>query len=318
MRKNLFAFLIAAALAIASPLACAQLTTNQANALSEKIEAGDIKALATLKQKATRGDAKAQVNLGTLYFYGKSVPKSSKEAVKWFRLAAKQGKAEAQYELGTMYSIGEGVPLDFKESAKWYRLAANQGHATSQSILGFRFAKGLGVPSNKIAAYALFGLAMANDPSDANYSKDGQTDLVKNMAANEIKTAEDLTREMAKTGNLLNALDQYIQKSPITGPSKPLETDALTSNLLKALDQYNQQTANNESSKPVATAAISGAPNHSYPVRPAKVPGVVSCNTRCMNAACFRTYDDGRKVKFQAEQKWNPLTNQFEFDSGSC
>lgn len=55
-----------------------------------------------------------------------------------------------------------------------------------------------------------------------------------------------------------------------------------------------------------------------YPERPAQRPGVVTCNTRCNNGDCYRTYGDGRKTHFQARQKFNPLNSQWEFDSGSC
>jgi hypothetical protein len=58
--------------------------------------------------------------------------------------------------------------------------------------------------------------------------------------------------------------------------------------------------------------------NNSYPARPPKRPGVVSCNTNCINGDCWRTYDSGRKVRFQAQHKYNPLSGQFEWDSGSC
>lgn len=55
-----------------------------------------------------------------------------------------------------------------------------------------------------------------------------------------------------------------------------------------------------------------------WPAQPAAVPGQVRCNTRCTNADCFRTYSDGRRVRFQARQVWDPFTNSFKFDSGSC
>lgn len=55
-----------------------------------------------------------------------------------------------------------------------------------------------------------------------------------------------------------------------------------------------------------------------FPPRPLKRQGVVSCATKCNNADCYRTYDDGRQVHFQAQQKWNPFENRFEFDSGGC
>lgn len=43
-----------------------------------------------------------------------------------------------------------------------------------------------------------------------------------------------------------------------------------------------------------------------------------TCNTRCSNGDCYRTYSDGKKVHFQAKQKFNPFNNQFEWDSGQC
>lgn len=61
----------------------------------------------------------------------------------------------------------------------------------------------------------------------------------------------------------------------------------------------------------VAAAAL-------WPARPTKVPGRISCNTNCRNGDCHRTYDDGRKVRFQAPQKFNSFTGQFEWDSGTC
>lgn len=58
--------------------------------------------------------------------------------------------------------------------------------------------------------------------------------------------------------------------------------------------------------------------NSPFPARPAPKPGYTTCNTQCYNGNCYRTYDDGRQVNFQAQQKWNPFNNQFEWDSGGC
>jgi hypothetical protein len=54
-----------------------------------------------------------------------------------------------------------------------------------------------------------------------------------------------------------------------------------------------------------------------FPPRPAKRAGVVSCNTRCNNGDCFRTYDDGRQVRFQAQRRMNAF-GEFIWDAGSC
>ena len=52
-----------------------------------------------------------------------------KTAMKLWRTMAEQGVAKAQYNLGLMYYKGEGVPEDDKQAVKWYRLAAEQGLA---------------------------------------------------------------------------------------------------------------------------------------------------------------------------------------------
>ena len=55
---------------------------------------------------------------------------------------AQRGDANAQYNLGWMYANGEGVPEDDTEAVKWYRLAAEKGHASAQANLDLiRFSK---------------------------------------------------------------------------------------------------------------------------------------------------------------------------------
>lgn len=40
--------------------------------------------------------------------------------------------------------------------------------------------------------------------------------------------------------------------------------------------------------------------------------------TNCRNGDCYRTYADGRRVRFQARQTWNTFNNQLEWDAGGC
>ena len=80
-------------------------------------------------ERAERGDAGAQFNLGVRYDKGQGVPQDSKEAVKWYRLSAEQGNADAQSNLGDIYFYGRGGLQDYKEAFKWYRLSAEQGLA---------------------------------------------------------------------------------------------------------------------------------------------------------------------------------------------
>ncbi|MGH6857550.1 MAG: tetratricopeptide repeat protein, partial [Methylocella sp.] len=79
------------------------------------------------RKAADRGFAKAQSNLGNMYYKGQGVAQDYAEAAKWWRLAADQGLTDAQYSLGDSYAFGEGVPQDYIRAHMWFNLAAAQG-----------------------------------------------------------------------------------------------------------------------------------------------------------------------------------------------
>jgi hypothetical protein len=134
-------------------------------------------------------------------------------------------------------------------------------------------------------------LSAATEPSDKNTATSNRSELAKEMTPGEIDMAQNLTREMAKPHNLTKALDTYLNHPAVKEKTKRADDSVLPQSV---------------------------SPSDQYPARPTKKPGRVSCNTRCMNADCYRTYDDGRKLHFQAKQKFNSFNNQFEWDSGSC
>ena len=86
---------------------------------------------------AKKGFAKAQYNLGVMYFNGKGVAKDYSNAIKWWHLAADQGNNKAQYTLGVMYEEGKGVKKNLKTAKKWFQLASNQGLAKAREKLAF-------------------------------------------------------------------------------------------------------------------------------------------------------------------------------------
>jgi hypothetical protein len=106
----------------------------------------------TLAEKAQKGDAADQYNLGLTYTFGDGVAKDRIEAVKWFRKAAEQGHTGAQYNLGVLYENGDGVGKDLAEAARWYRKAAEQGDALAQFNLGNMNANGDGIPKDGVEA----------------------------------------------------------------------------------------------------------------------------------------------------------------------
>ena len=96
-------------------------------------------------KRQEQGYARAQFNLGFMYYYGRGVPRDFAEVVKWYRMAAEQGHARAQYNLGLMYRRGQGVPQDETEAVKWYRKAAAQGHGNARNSLDSMRENGKGV-----------------------------------------------------------------------------------------------------------------------------------------------------------------------------
>jgi len=104
------------------------------------------------KAKAEKGDAAAQMNLGTCYFDGSSVAKDVVEAVEWFRKAAEQNFAEAQYHLAICYSVGEGVEKNDAESFKWLRRAAVQNNRKAQYGVALCYSNGEGVKEDNLEA----------------------------------------------------------------------------------------------------------------------------------------------------------------------
>lgn len=213
-------------------------------------------------------------------------------ALHGLRPLADQGNAVAQRTLGLMYVNGEGVRQDYKEALKWFRLAADKGDAAAQSNLGVMYEYDQGVSSSRVVAYALYNVSAAGDPSAENKATRNRERLSEAMSAKEMEAGQVLTRAITKPGNVVKGVDQYIKNPAIKEKAS----------LVAAEDVR-------------PTGASSADP---FPARPAKQPGVVSCNTRCFNASCWRTYDDGQQVRFQAQRKYDAFSGEWKYDSGGC
>ena len=144
---------------------------------------------------AEKGDAEAQLTLGSRYYLGKGAPKDYQEAAKWTRRAAEQGMVKAQYSLGLMYDLGQGVvPQNYQLqlAVKWFRRAAEQGFAKAQRLLGHKYRQGQGVPQDSVLAYKWYNLAAAQGSKLPRENKD---ELAKQMNSSQIQEAQRLARE---------------------------------------------------------------------------------------------------------------------------
>ena len=113
--------------------------------LAQEVWADDVPDFKKTLQAAGQGYAKAQFNLGLMYYNGQGVRQDYTQAVQWYRKAAEQGDAKAQYNLGVMYDNGQGVRQDYTQAVQWYRKAAEQGYAKAQYNLGVAYDNGQGV-----------------------------------------------------------------------------------------------------------------------------------------------------------------------------
>jgi hypothetical protein len=134
---------------IAATLACIALICGAAFAWhSYEVNSHERKRADAARVSAEQGDAKAQVDLATMYYHGQGVRQDYAEAALWYRKAADQGNAIAQNAIGSMYYYANGVPQDYAEAARWYRKAADQGYARAQYNLGLLYDRGQGVPQD--------------------------------------------------------------------------------------------------------------------------------------------------------------------------
>jgi TPR repeat protein len=119
-----------------------------------------------------------------------------KTALKEFRRLALKGLAKAQYNLGVMYFRGQGVPQDYAKAVEWYRKAADQGHADSQYNLGLMYYKGQGVPQDYVQAHMWFNLAASRVTGEKHKDYSNARDRVaKRMSSRQVSEAQRLARE---------------------------------------------------------------------------------------------------------------------------
>jgi uncharacterized protein len=244
--------------------------------------AADLRQAADWYRKAAeQGDAISQANLGILYEGGRGVSKDERMAVEWYRKAAEQGHTSAENNLGSAYENGEGTLQDHAEAAKWYERAARQGDAWGQRNLARLLRDGQILAQSVIQAHAWFNLASAAEESHPDAAKE-RDELAAGMSAAQLAEAQRLAREW-KSGAAMGT-------SKVNGSLK----------------------------KKTAAASPKVTAEDLFPAKPAKRPGVTSCNTRCINGDCFRTYDSGKKVRVQAERRYDMMKSEWIWDSGNC
>lgn len=76
---------------------------------------------------AKAGDAEAQYAVGEMYYRGRGVEASDKEALHWFLLAARQGVQKAAYRSAYIYLHSKTVRNSTQKALPWLKLSAKSG-----------------------------------------------------------------------------------------------------------------------------------------------------------------------------------------------
>lgn len=122
-------------------------------------------------------------------------------AVRALAPAASRGNARAQAQLGFMYENGFGVPQNYAAAADLYQSAAAQGNVFAQSRLGLSYDKGHGVPQSLILSYKWLDLAAARATNrERDYYRRLRDAVASKMSSDQIVEGQRLALSWTSEG----------------------------------------------------------------------------------------------------------------------
>jgi TonB family protein len=129
------------------------------------VPAAPADAFAFATKAAQLDDPEATFNLGTMHFYGISVPQNQDKAFGYFKTAAEMGHVGAMVAVGQIYASPNFPGKDLKAAHNWFEVAARAGNPLAMRSLGSMSLEGLGEEKNEKAAFEWFERAGRNgDP----------------------------------------------------------------------------------------------------------------------------------------------------------
>jgi len=247
------------------------------------------------------------LTLGMIYFEEENYL----EAFKWLSESASVGREKAFHLLGKMHEGHYGIPQSYEKSLELYTKSYN-------SRGGYKYSSALAIANlYEKGRFVEKDYTKAADWTSKAYKSTNKE--IKN------KVIKKLNQYLTELTNLSVRSNTNIRSRP--DKKSRLITTVNKEDILLKLANKNSWTEVIKA-KGVYVGFIRSdllipyekfvTKNSPYPPTPAAKPGYRTCNTRCTNSSCYRTYSDGKKVNFQAKQKWNSMFNRFEWDSGSC
>mgnify|MGYP002730354815 FL=1 len=127
MKMNLSAILFLS-LAL-SPLSSMEAASVTNLSLAPKVKAKK-DSVEIVKEKANKGDAVAQNQLGVWYYTGKNVKQDYKVALDWWAKSAKQNNPDGIGNMAMCYQLGNGIKKDSVMAMTLYKSAIKKGNAS--------------------------------------------------------------------------------------------------------------------------------------------------------------------------------------------
>lgn len=262
-------------------------------------------------QDARQQDSQAQAefDLGIVYYRGLGVSKDFAKAALWFKRAAEKEHVLAQFNIGLMYANGQGVSADLKQAERWYQRAAEQGYGSALNNLGAMYISGEGVPQDRIRGIVYYAEA-------ARAGNTRSPDNIENNLSYFTRRRIGVASANIRSGA---SKDHQVIATPTSGSSIfVLETVNDWHRVYYRPGYTVGWISEAVLERSVDATRLDSQESPQFPPAPASRAGHTTCSTRCVNGDCYRTYSDGRRVRFQAQRKFNPVTSQWEWDSGGC
>jgi len=93
----------------------------------------------TVLDDAKAGDPQAQYAVGNMYYRGRGVEASDKEALHWFLRAARQGVLKASYKSAYIYLHSKTVHKSPRKALPWLKLSVESGNPAAMYELAMLY-----------------------------------------------------------------------------------------------------------------------------------------------------------------------------------
>ncbi|MCB1422962.1 MAG: sel1 repeat family protein [Nitratireductor sp.] len=159
-----------------------------------------IERLSILEKKAKQGDARAQWELGNIYWTGAAGEQSDAKAVDYYQQAMRGGDPNAYDALGRALLVGRGIERDEALGVSYLKHSAQLGQPESVAALMVAGVAAYWEDANYALSFRIFSALSELEQTDAHYLLARHYEYGQGVAGDAVE-AERLYRKAASEGN---------------------------------------------------------------------------------------------------------------------